>query len=60
VRNVTAANAAELMKEDWVLLDVRPPAEIAKAGVIGATEVRSSVCLDHETCQHLRQVLLEN
>jgi rhodanese-related sulfurtransferase len=39
VRNVTATNAAELMKEGWVLLDVRPPAEIAKAGVVGATEV---------------------
>lgn len=39
MRNVTAANAGELVKEGWVLLDVRPPAEIAKAGVQGATEV---------------------
>lgn len=40
VRNVTAANAAQLMQEGWVLLDVRPPQEIEKAGVKGAVEVR--------------------
>lgn len=39
VRNVTAANAAQLMNEGWVLLDVRPPQEIEMAGVKGAVEV---------------------
>lgn len=39
VRNVTAENAAQLMQEGWVLLDVRPQSEIEKAGVKGAVEV---------------------
>jgi rhodanese-related sulfurtransferase len=29
VQNVTAKEAGALMKEGWVLLDVRPPQEIA-------------------------------
>ena len=41
VRNVTAENAAQLMQEGWVLLDVRPQSEIEKAGVKGAVEVRA-------------------
>ncbi len=41
VRNVTAPNAADLMKEGWTLLDVRPPQEIEKVGVKGAVEVRA-------------------
>ena len=42
MRNVSASNAVDMIKDGWTLLDVRPPEEIAKAGVQGATEVRSS------------------
>lgn len=30
VQNVTAAEAGQLVKDGWVLLDVRPPTEIAQ------------------------------
>ncbi|KAI7843205.1 hypothetical protein COHA_003187 [Chlorella ohadii] len=39
VANVTAKKAGEMLKEGWVLLDVRPAEEIAKAKVVGAVEV---------------------
>ncbi|KAL4854502.1 Rhodanese-like domain-containing protein 11 [Chlorella vulgaris] len=39
VQNVTAKEAGALMKEGWVLLDVRPPQEIANAKLVGAVEV---------------------
>jgi rhodanese-related sulfurtransferase len=39
VANVTAKKAGEMLKEGWVLLDVRPQEEIAKAKVVGAVEV---------------------
>lgn len=47
VRNVTAENAAQLMQEGWVLLDVRPQSEIEKAGVKGAVEVLQMITLEH-------------
>lgn len=39
VRNVTCKGAGDLLKEGWVLLDVRPPIERKKAGVEGAVSV---------------------
>jgi len=39
VKNVSAATAGELLSDGWTLLDVRPPHEIAKAGIKGAVEV---------------------
>lgn len=39
VLNVTPAEAGQMLKEGWTLLDVRPPEEIAKAKVEGAVEV---------------------
>eukprot|EP00210_Caulerpa_lentillifera_P007229 g6916.t1 len=39
VRNITAKGASSLMKEGWILLDVRPPTEIEKASVLDAVEV---------------------
>ncbi|CAG9466051.1 unnamed protein product [Pedinophyceae sp. YPF-701] len=39
VRNVTAKEAGELIKEGWVLLDVRPVEETKKAAVRGAVTV---------------------
>jgi rhodanese-related sulfurtransferase len=47
VRNVTAENAAQLMQEGWVLLDVRPQSEIEKAGVKGAVEVHAAIAHAH-------------
>ena len=47
VRNVTAENAAQLMQEGWVLLDVRPQSEIEKAGVKGAVEVPAVITHAH-------------
>lgn len=39
VRNVTPKDAGELLKDGWVLLDVRPPEEVAKVKVEGAVHV---------------------
>lgn len=39
VKSVTTKNAGELVKDGWVLLDVRPPNETEKAGVDGAVHV---------------------
>ncbi|KAF8066281.1 STR11 [Scenedesmus sp. PABB004] len=39
VMNVSNKSAGELMKEGWVLLDVRPPGEVAKVGITGAVNV---------------------
>ncbi|KAK9836157.1 hypothetical protein WJX81_005629 [Elliptochloris bilobata] len=39
VKSINAKIAGDLMKDGWTLLDVRPPYEIAKAGIEGATEV---------------------
>lgn len=39
VKNVSAATAGELLADGFVLLDVRPPEEIAKAEVVGAVKV---------------------
>ncbi|KAK9827948.1 hypothetical protein WJX74_011026 [Apatococcus lobatus] len=39
VKNVTCKAAGELMQDGWVLLDVRPKEEIAKAKLSGAEEV---------------------
>ncbi|GMH36075.1 hypothetical protein BSKO_03943 [Bryopsis sp. KO-2023] len=39
VRNVTCKGAGDLLKEGWVVLDVRPSNEIKKGSIEGATEV---------------------
>lgn len=39
VKSVNAKNAGDLQKEGWIILDVRPPNEVSKAGVEGAVEV---------------------
>jgi rhodanese-related sulfurtransferase len=39
VQNVSAKEAGKLVKEGWVLLDVRPPTETANAKLVGAVEV---------------------
>jgi rhodanese-related sulfurtransferase len=39
VKSVDAKAAGALQKEGWVILDVRPPSEVAKAGVAGAVTV---------------------
>lgn len=39
VRNVSAANAADMVKEGWTLLDVRPPNEVEKAPLVDAVAV---------------------
>lgn len=39
VRNVSTSEAGELVKDGWIMLDVRPPEETDKAGIIGSVEV---------------------
>jgi rhodanese-related sulfurtransferase len=39
VKSVNARTAGDLQKDGWTVLDVRPPTEVAKAGVEGAVEV---------------------
>lgn len=39
VEAVTPAEAGNLMKEGWTVLDVRPPGEVAKVGIDGAKVV---------------------
>ncbi len=39
MKSVDAKTAGALQKEGWVILDVRPPFEVAKAGVAGAVTV---------------------
>lgn len=39
MKNVSAHDAGQLMKEGWVLLDVRPEEEVNKVRVLGAVEV---------------------
>jgi hypothetical protein len=42
VRNVSAANAADMVKEGWTLLDVRPPNEVEKVRVFSSLD--SKLC----------------
>ncbi|KAL4425370.1 hypothetical protein ABPG75_009386 [Micractinium tetrahymenae] len=39
VMNVSAKEAGNMLKDGWVLLDVRPPNEVANAKLVGAVEV---------------------
>ncbi|KAK9905450.1 hypothetical protein WJX75_000141 [Coccomyxa subellipsoidea] len=39
VKSISASAAGELKQEGWVFLDVRPPTEVAKAGVEGSIEI---------------------
>ena len=39
MKNVTSRMAGEMMKEGWVLLDVRPEEEIEKVAIEGAVTV---------------------
>lgn len=39
VRNVSCAEANELMQQGWTFLDVRPPSEVAKVSVKDAINV---------------------
>ena len=40
VINVTGPEAAEMQKQGWTVLDVRPPSEATKVPVVGAVQVR--------------------